>query len=85
MVHDHDLFGTSSHVLAFVSGRVLMLHPAVGESSPFMPCQVCLWSSLFQVKSVFVWISHLYINCTWVLHYARIQWNHYNFKRLLLS
>ncbi len=41
-----SVFVISSHVLAFSACRVLMLLPAVGESSPFMPCQVCLLSSL---------------------------------------
>ncbi len=54
-----SLLVISSHSLAFVSGRVLMLKHTVDESSLFMPCQVCLWSSLFEVKSVDVWISRL--------------------------
>ncbi len=45
------VFVISSHVLAFSSCCVLMLLPAVGESSLFMPSQVCLLSSLCQVKS----------------------------------
>ncbi len=52
-----SVFVISSHVLAFSSFHVLMLLPAVGESSPFMPCQVCLLLSLCQVKSVFVGVS----------------------------
>ncbi len=40
-----SVFVISSHVLAFSSCRVLMLLPAVGESSLFMP-------HLFQAKSV---------------------------------
>ncbi len=44
-----------------------MLLPAVGESSPFMPYQVCLLSSLCQVKSsqfksVFVWSLFGYLD-----------------------
>ncbi len=66
-----SVFVISSHVLAFSACRVLMLLPAVGESSPFMSCQVCLLSSLIMFG--FHLLNKLHLGS----HYARLQWTHY--------